>query len=172
MGGPRIGRLQLIVTRMGAAAADHAAHLSCVSTPAHSEGDGVLDYAELCAALGFPMAAPVLVGTPVIPIAQVSAIQSGEQPKVKVPTFKGDENSLMGKVERVRTALGIEEGTIVAVVDTAVDMLGIADKVPENAKLVEKVGLCFAELCAFAVRTRLLPTCLPALIGRSRARIT
>ena len=55
---------------------------------ADTNGDGVLDYAELCTALGqppvLPMAVPVLpMATPVIPIAQVSAIQSGEQPKVK-----------------------------------------------------------------------------------------
>ena len=109
------------------------------------------------------------MATPVIPIAQVSAIQSGEQPKVKVPTFKGDENSLMGKAERVRTALGIEQGTIVAAVDTAIDMLGIADKVPENAKLVEKAGLCYAELCAFR-RSNAASANLPACPHRQIAR--
>ena len=142
---------------------------------ADTNGDGVLDYAELCTALGqppvLPMAVPVLpMATPVIPIAQVSAIQSGEQPKVKVPTFKGDENSLMGKVERVRTALGIEENTIVAVVDTAVDMLGIADKVPENAKLVEKAGLCYAELYAFRRSNGFCQfACLPSSADRALA---
>lgn len=116
---------------------------------ADTNGDGVLDYYELCAALGQPPVAeslPMGIAMPAIPIAQVSAIQIGEQPKLKVPKFKGDENSLAGKVERVRTTLGIEEGTIIAVVNTAVDMLGIADKLPTNAKLVEKADLCFAEL--------------------------